>query len=86
MIAENGVAVWRATDSARLTVRDFSEAFLERYLDLEGEAILFCVGAYRLEGPGVQLFSNVQGDHFTILGLPLLAVLDYLRVRGVIAS
>lgn len=86
VIAENGAAVWRAADTATLEVRAFSEAWLESYLDAESEAILGCVGSYRLEGRGVQLFSRVRGDHFTILGLPLLAVLDYLRTRGVIAS
>lgn len=86
VIAENGVAVWRITDTASLEVREFSEAWLESYLDAESEAILGCVGSYRLEGLGAQLFSRVRGDHFTILGLPLLAVLDYLRTRGVIAT
>jgi septum formation protein len=86
VIAENGTAVWRAVDTAKLVVRDFSEAFLPGYLAADGDAILGCVGGYRLEGPGAQLFARVSGDHFTVLGLPLLAVLDYLRVRGVIAA
>lgn len=86
VVAENGTAVWRVADTASLQVRDFSEAWLDSYLDAEGEAILGCVGSYRLEGLGSQLFSRVRGDHFTILGLPLLAVLDYLRTRGVIAT
>ena len=86
VIAENGTAVWRVADTATLEVRAFSEAWLESYLDAEGAAILGCVGSYRLEGLGAQLFARVRGDHFTILGLPLLAVLDYLRTRGVIAS
>ena len=67
-------------------MRDFSEAFLAGYLAADGDAILGCVGGYRLEGPGAQLFARVSGDHFIVLGLPLLAVLDYLRVRGVIAA
>ena len=86
VIAENGAAVWRVADTATLEVREFSEAWLESYLDAESEAILGCVGSYRLEARGAQLFSRVRGDHFTILGLPLLALLDYLRTRGVIAS
>ena len=86
VIAENGTAVWRVADTAVLEVRAFSEAWLESYLDAEGAAILGCVGSYRLEGLGAQLFARVRGDHFTILGLPMLAVLDYLRTRGVIAS
>jgi septum formation protein len=86
VIAENGTAVWRVADTATLEVRAFSDNWLEAYLDAEGAAILGCVGSYRLEGLGAQLFARVRGDHFTILGLPLLAVLDYLRTRGVIAS
>lgn len=86
VIAENGTAVWRVADTATLRVRQFGDAWLEAYLDAEGEAIMGCVGGYRLEGLGAQLFAGVRGDHFTILGLPLLAVLDYLRTRGVIAT
>ena len=86
VIAENGIPVWRAIDAAQLWVRNFSDAFLTDYIAREGESVLGCVGSYRLEALGAQLFSKIEGDHFTILGLPLLAVLDYLRVRGVIAS
>ncbi len=82
VIAENGQAVWRVADTASLQVRQFSDAWLAAYLDAEGDAILGCVGSYRLEAMGAQLFSRIRGDHFTILGLPLLAVLDYLRTRG----
>lgn len=86
VIAENGAPVWRFVDTAALQVRDFSEEWLDAYLEAEGEALFGCVGGYRLEGPGAQLFARVRGDYFTVLGLPLLAVLDYLRTRGVIAS
>ena len=86
VIAIDGHAVWRVVDTARLTMRFLSNAFITNYLDREGDAVLGSVGAYRLEGLGAQLFSRVVGDHFTILGLPLLPVLDYLRVRGVLAS
>lgn len=86
VVAQGGVPVWRYVDTAKLTMRDFSDAFLESYLDAEWPAIGGCVGGYRLEGPGVQLFSRIDGDHFTILGLPLLPLLDWLRVRGVIQA
>ena len=86
VVAENGKPVWRVVDSAKLTMRRFGDRFLADYLDAEGDAILGCVGGYRLEGRGAQLFAKVSGDHFTVLGLPLLAVLDYLRARGAIAT
>jgi septum formation protein len=86
VIAEGGRAVWRHVDRARLHVRPLSEAFIEHYLDLEWPAVAGCVGCFRIEGPGVQLFSRTEGSHFTILGMPLLPILDYLRVRGVMTS
>jgi len=67
---------------ARLTMRILSEAYLDRYLDETGAAALASVGAYQLEGPGVQLFERIEGDYFTVLGLPLIEVLDFLRRRG----
>jgi septum formation protein len=82
VIVENGTPVWRAGGAARLTMRPLSDAFIGRYLDAEGDAVLGCVGCYRIEGLGAQLFSRIDGDQFVIRGLPLLAVLDYLRVRG----
>jgi len=85
VVAQDGRPVWRETQSATLTMRDFSDAFLEAYLADEGEAALGSVGCYRLEGPGVQLFSRIEGDYFTILGLPLIGLLDLLRARGVLA-
>ena len=69
-----------------MTMRDFSDAFLDAYLAAEGEALLACVGCYRLEGMGAQLFETVEGDYFTILGLPLWPVLAELRRAGVIVS
>ena len=84
VIAENGLPIWRAGGAARLTMRSLSDDFIGRYLDTEGDAVLGCVGCYRIEGLGAQLFSRVDGDQFTIRGLPLLALLDYLRVRGVL--
>jgi septum formation protein len=86
VIALDGLPIWRAGAAARLTMRTLSPAFIRRYLDAEGDAVLGCVGCYRIEAMGAQLFSRIDGDHFTIKGLPLLAVLDYLRVRGVLEA
>jgi septum formation protein len=86
VIAENGATVWRHIATATLHVRDFTDDFLERYMDAEGETLLSSVGCYRLEGLGVQLFDRIEGDYFAILGLPLLPVMDYLRLRGATAS
>ena len=86
VMAEGGRPVWRVVDRARMHVRPLSEEFIDAYLDLEWPAISGCVGCYRIEGPGAQLFSRIEGSQFTVLGLPLLPVLDYLRVRGVMAS
>jgi septum formation protein len=86
VVAQGGVPIWRHVDTAKLTMRPFSEVFLQSYLDAEWPAIGGCVGGYRLEGLGAQLFSRIDGDHFTILGLPLLPLLDWLRVRGVIPA
>jgi septum formation protein len=86
VVAKDGQPIWRTLDSATLTMRDFSDDFLEAYLTLEGEAALGSVGCYRLEGPGAQLFSKVDGDYFAILGLPLLGLLDLLRRHGVVAQ
>lgn len=85
-LATKGQVVWSGADTARMKMRDVSDAFLETYLAAEGEALLSCVGAYRLEGMGSQLFEAVEGDFFTVLGLPLWPVLAELRRAGVIAS
>lgn len=85
-IVTNGATSWRHTDTANLAMRDFSETFLDTYLDAEWPAIGGCAGGYRLEGLGAQLFARIDGSHFTILGLPLLPLLDYLRERGVIET
>lgn len=82
VVALGGEPIWRHVDTAKLTMRPFSDAFLDSYLDAEWPAISGCVGGYRLEGLGAQLFSRIDGDHFTILGLPLLPLLDWLRARG----
>ncbi|WP_043336679.1 Maf family protein [Belnapia moabensis] len=79
-----GQRVWQHLARPRLTMRDFSEEFLDAYLAAEGEAVLGSVGAYRLEGLGVQLFDAVEGEHSAILGLPLLPLLGFLRQHGVL--
>ena len=85
-IAEQGSVVWRHVDIATLAVRQLSDDFIDAYVDSEWGRIKHCVGCYEIEGRGVQLFSAIQGSQFTIMGLPLLHLLDYLRVRGVCAS
>jgi septum formation protein len=79
-------ALWQVTALPQLTMRFFGEAFLALYIAAEGEAVLGSVGAYRIEGRGVQLFERIEGDHFSILGLPLLALLGFLRGRGLLAE
>lgn len=82
----DGERLWHRTDRARLTMRPFSDAFLDVYLAQLGPAVLQSVGGYQLEGLGAQLFAKVEGDYFTILGLPLLPLLDYLRTCGVLPA
>jgi len=77
--------VYIGVETARLTMRDFSDTFLDRYLDAAQEAVTTSVGGYQLERLGIHLFANIAGDHFTILGLPLLPLLTALRQHGVIA-
>jgi septum formation protein len=85
-LARGGQVLWRQTQSATLTMRGFSDAFLEDYLAREGEAALGSVGCYRLEGLGVQLFAAIDGDYFTILGLPLMGLFEHLRSEGVLPA
>jgi septum formation protein len=84
--ARAGSVEWHHTDSAHLTMRNFSRKFLDRYLDMTGPDCTTSVGGYKIEGLGLQLFEAVEGDHFTILGLPLLALLEHLRKAGEIDS
>jgi septum formation protein len=86
VVARDGAPIWREVVSATLTMRDFSDDFLEAYLATEGEQALGSVGCYRLEGPGAQLFSKIEGDYFAILGLPLMGLLDLLRRHGALKS
>jgi septum formation protein len=78
--------VWRHESRVDLVMREFSDGFLDWYLQQEGEGLLSGVGCYRLEGPGSQLFASVEGDYFSTLGLPLLPLLAELRRQGVIAT
>lgn len=83
-VALNGARIWHHVAIPRLTMRPFTDAFIDTYLALAGAAVLTSVGAYQLEGPGAQLFSRIDGDFFTILGLPLLELLAFLREHEVV--
>lgn len=83
-VARAGVGLWRHADYAELEMRDFTPAFLGRYMAAAGPALTRSVGAYEIEGPGIQLFARVSGDIFTIQGLPLLPLLEYLRNEEII--
>ena len=85
-VTRGGRVIWRHLEKSRLVMRDFSDAFLEDYLAKVGDAALSSVGAYQLEGRGAQLFAKVEGDYFSILGLPLLALLDFLRNHGLVGK
>ena len=84
VLARDGARIWHHTAAAELTMRAFTEAFLDGYLAEAGEAVLSSVGAYQLEGLGAQMFERIEGDYFVILGLPLLPVLDILREQNVL--
>lgn len=86
VIVLNGDPIWRHVERVRMTVRPLSDAFIADYLDREWDQCRWCVGNYRIEGPGAQLFAKVEGSQFAIQGLPLLPLLDFLRVRGVLPS
>jgi septum formation protein len=81
-LARGGAVVWKHAAMASLRVIDMSEHFIETYLDAEWPAVAGCVGVFRIEARGVQLFETIEGDHFTVLGMPLLAVLGALRELG----
>ena len=83
-LADGGRIVWVGHDFARLRVRELSDDFIDAYLDAEWPAVSHCVGVFRIEGPGPQLFESIAGDQFTVLGMPLLQVLGALRERGVL--
>jgi len=85
VLVKNGAVVWHALEQPALTMRRFSDEFLDAYLAAVGDSILTSVGAYQIEGRGIQLMAAVEGDHFAILGLPLLPLLDFLRDGGLLA-
>lgn len=84
VIYEHGRPVWRHVGAVRLVMRDFSDAYLEGYLERNWASIRYSVGGYKLEEEGVRLFSRIEGDYFCVLGMPLLEILAYLATRGVI--
>jgi septum formation protein len=86
VIARDGAAIWRHIDDATLTMRDFSGAFLDEYMSKAGSILTSGVGAYESEGLGLQLFSSIRGDSYTIRGMPLLPILEALRNHGVIPA
>ncbi|MEQ1709416.1 MAG: Maf family nucleotide pyrophosphatase [Terricaulis sp.] len=86
VVAREGAVIWRCIDTPRLRMRAFSEAFLEDYLARAGEGALASVGGYQLEGLGAHLFDRVEGDYFSVLGLPLLPLLAFLREHGIAAA
>jgi septum formation protein len=85
-LAHGGKSDWSHVETARLVVRRLSERFIETYLNAEWPEVGYCVGVFRLEGRGVQLFERIEGDHFTILGMPLLPLLGALRERGLLLA
>jgi septum formation protein len=86
VIVLNGEPIWRHVERVRMTVRPLSDDFITSYLDSDWDECRWCVGCYRIEGPGAQLFSQIEGSQFAIQGLPLLPLLDFLRVRGVLKA
>ncbi|MBX3445586.1 MAG: Maf family protein [Parvibaculaceae bacterium] len=86
VLAKEGRIVWRHSARATLTMRDFSDAYLDHYLGEVGSMVMKSVGCYQLEGPGVQLFEKIEGDYFSILGLPMLPLLAELRAQGMVRS
>lgn len=85
-LARGGTIDWAHAETATLRVRDLGDAFIEDYLDRDWPEVSYCVGVFRMEGPGVTLFEAIEGSHFTILGMPLLPLLGALRERGAIAA
>lgn len=86
VVARDGRPIWRVVETAKLSVRNFSDAWLDGYLERNAPDILSSVGCYFLEGEGVQMFDRIDGDYFTILGLPIVGLLDFLRLHGALQA
>lgn len=86
VIAERGEPIWRFVATSRMIMRPLSQEFIAAYVDSEWDQIRNCVGCYQVEGLGVQLFSQIQGSHFDIMGLPMLPLLSFLRERGILSQ
>lgn len=86
VVARDGLPIWRIVETARLSVRNFSDAWLDGYLARNTPDVLSSVGCYFLEGEGVQMFDRIDGDYFTILGLPITGLLDFLRLHGALEA
>ena len=84
VICQNAKPIWRFIGKARLTMRDFSETFLDNYIEQNWKLVENCVGGYQIEGEGIRLFQRLDGDYFSVLGMPLLEIMNFLTVRGVI--
>lgn len=86
VVARDGQPIWRLVETSKLSVRDFSDAWLDGYLERNSPDILWSVGCYLLEGEGVQLFDRIDGDYFAVLGLPVTALFDFLRLHGALET
>lgn len=86
VIVLGGQPIWRFVDSVKMTMRPLSSEFIADYVAREADHVLGCLGGYRIEASGAQLFAKIEGSHFTIMGLPLLPLLDFLRIRGEMQS
>ena len=84
VICQDAKPIWRFIGKARLTMRDFSETFLDNYIEQNWKLVENCVGGYQIEGEGIRLFQRLDGDYFSVLGMPLLEIMNFLTVRGVI--
>ena len=85
-LANSGTVAWSHAETARLNVRPLSDEFIAQYLDQEWPEVGYCVGVFRMEGRGVTLFEHIEGNHFTILGMPLIPLLGALRQRGLVPA